>query len=142
MATLERAIEIAVSAHKGQLDKAGQPYILHVLQVMMKGKTLEERIVGVLHDIVEDTTWTIEQLATEGFSQEILQALDALSMRPGEDYQTFLNRTKQNPLSIRVKINDLESNMDITRMYQLSYNDVERFNKYLNAYRELINLIK
>ncbi|MCS6824077.1 MAG: hypothetical protein NZ529_07245 [Cytophagaceae bacterium] len=139
MATLERAIEIAVSAHKGQTDKAGNPYILHALQVMLKGCTEKEKIVGVLHDVIEDTTWTLDTLRQEGFSDEIIQAIDALTRRKGEDYETFLSRTMQNDLAIRVKRYDLESNMDLTRLSQLTEHDIPRMNKYLNAYHKLTN---
>ena len=75
MATLERAIEIATEAHRGQLDKAGNEYIGHPLRVMAMGQTIEEKIVGVLHDVVEDCDWTFEQLAAEGFSPRIIEAL-------------------------------------------------------------------
>ena len=72
MSTLERAIEIATEAHKGQLDKAGRDYVGHSLRVMEMGKTEEDKIVGVLHDVIEDTDWTFEKLAEEGFSDEVL----------------------------------------------------------------------
>ena len=75
MSTLERAIEIATEAHRGQFDKAGNNYIDHPLRVMSAGKTLNEKIVGVLHDVVEDSNWTFEQLSNEGFSDEIIAAL-------------------------------------------------------------------
>jgi (p)ppGpp synthase/HD superfamily hydrolase len=138
---LEKAIEIAVHAHKGQVDKAGRPYILHVLQVMMFGKTDEEKIVGVLHDVVEDTHWTFESLEKEGFSQEIIEALKCVTkISENEHYDAFTERVKKNPLAIRVKLNDLRSNMDLTRLDQLKEKDVERFNRYLKAYNELIKL--
>ena len=75
MSTLERAIEIATEAHRGQLDKAGNEYIQHPLRVMAAGRTTSEKIVGVLHDVVEDNNWTLEQLAAEGFSGEIIEAI-------------------------------------------------------------------
>ena len=82
MSTLERAIEIATEAHRGQRDKAGNDYIGHPLRVMAAGKTLEEKIVGVLHDVVEDSDWTLEELAAEGFAPEIIEALRCLTLRP------------------------------------------------------------
>ena len=139
--TIERAIEIAVTAHKGQVDKAERPYILHVLQVMMAGQTDEEKIVGVLHDVVEDADWTFEQLEKEGFSEEIIAALKCVTKTsPEENYDAFTERVKQNPLAIRVKLNDLKSNMDLTRLKSFADKDVERFNKYLKAYGELVKL--
>ena len=75
MSTLEKAIQIATEAHKGQLDKSGKDYIGHPLRVMEMGNTEEEKIVGVLHDVVEDTEWTFEALEAEGFSKQIIDAL-------------------------------------------------------------------
>ena len=139
--TLERAIEIAVAAHKGQVDKFGNPYILHVFQVLLYGKTNDEKIVGVLHDVVEDTDWTFELLEKEGFSDSVIEALKCVTKTSDtEDYEAFTNRVKKNPLAIKVKLNDLRSNMDLTRMDLVKEKDIERFNKYLKAYNELILL--
>ena len=84
MSTLERAIQVAVSAHAGQVDKAGQPYILHPLRVMLHVSGLHERISAVLHDVVEDTDLTLEDLAGEGFPDDVIMALEALTKREGE----------------------------------------------------------
>jgi (p)ppGpp synthase/HD superfamily hydrolase len=139
---IEKAVEIAVAAHKGQVDKVGRPYVLHVLQVMMAGKTDEEKIVGALHDVVEDTDWTFELLEKEGFSKEIMEALKCVTkLSPDEDYEAFTARVKKNPLAIRVKLNDLRSNMDLTRLHEVKEKDLERFNRYLKAYNELLELI-
>jgi hypothetical protein len=136
---LQRAIEIAIEAHKGQTDKAGKPYILHIFQVMARGKSEDEKITALLHDVVEDTAWTLAKLEAEGFSGKIIQALDCLTKREGENYEAFIERVKENPLAVKVKINDLEDNMDIRRLRELSDNDVNRLNKYIKAYRELVN---
>ena len=139
MSTLERAIEIATEAHKGQLDKSGNDYIGHPLRVMEMGKTDEEKIVGVLHDVVEDTSWTFEALAAEGFSAEIIDALRCVTKTSeNENYDSFIERVKKNPLAIAVKINDLTDNMDIRRLPYLSDKDVKRLKKYLKAYKKLI----
>ena len=87
MATLERAIEIARQAHAGQVDKGGADYIGHPLRVMGMGKTEEEKIVGVLHDVVEDSDWTFEMLESEGFSSEIIDPLYYV-FRAAMDYFT------------------------------------------------------
>jgi (p)ppGpp synthase/HD superfamily hydrolase len=137
MSSLDRAIRIAVKAHKHQTDKYGNPYILHPLRVMGMGRTDEERIVGVLHDVVEDTDWTFEDLRLAGFSKRITTALDCVTKREGEDYDDFVARTRTNPLAVRVKLNDLTDNMDIRRMNEVQEKDVKRLNKYLNAYRLL-----
>ena len=110
MSTLERAIEIATAAHRGQLDKAGNDYITHPLRVMAAGKTADEKIVGVLHDVVEDTEWTFEMLAAEGFSAEVLEALRCVTkLSASEPYDKFIARVKTNPLAVAVKINDLST---------------------------------
>ena len=139
MSTLERAIEIASEAHKGQYDKAGNDYIGHPLRVMDMGRTEEEKIVGVLHDVVEDTEWTFAQLAAEGFSQEVIDALQCVTkLSENENYDDFIERGKKNPLATAVKINDLSDNMDIRRLPYLSDKDVKRLKKYLKAYKKLI----
>lgn len=139
MSTLERAIEIATEAHKGQYDKAGNDYIGHPIRVMDMGRTDEEKIVGILHDVVEDTDWTFEKLAEEGFSHEIIAALRCVTkLSENENYDDFIERVKKNPLATAVKINDLSDNMDIRRLPYLSDKDVKRLKKYLKAYKKLI----
>lgn len=138
MSTLQRAIEIATEAHKGQFDKAGRDYIGHPLRVMEMGKTEEEKIVGVLHDVIEDTDWTFEKLAEEGFSDKVITALKCVTKTSeSENYDNFIDRIKKNPLAVAVKINDLTDNMDIRRLPYLSDKDVKRLKKYLKAYKRL-----
>lgn len=138
MSTLKRAIEIAKYAHRGQLDKAGCDYIGHPLRVMAAGNTIEEKIVGVLHDTVEDSDWTFEMLEAEGFSIEIIEALRCVTkVSENEPYDKFIARVKTNPLAVAVKINDLSDNMDIRRLPYISDKDVKRLKKYLKAYKQL-----
>ena len=138
MSTLERAIQIATEAHKGQLDKAGRDYIGHPLRVMAMGKTEDEKIVGVLHDVIEDTDWTFEMLEAEGFSREVIEALKCVTkLSENENYDDFIERVRKNPLAVAVKINDLTDNMDIRRLPYLSDKDVKRLKKYLKAYKKL-----
>ena len=139
MSTLQRAIEIATEAHLGQFDKAGNEYIGHPLRVMEMGATEEEKIVGVLHDVVEDTEWTFGMLEAEGFSQEVIAALKCVTkISENENYDDFIERVRKNPLATAVKINDLSDNMDIRRLPYLSDKDVKRLKKYLKAYKRLI----
>lgn len=139
MSSLQKAIEIATQAHKGQVDKSGKEYIGHPLRVMEMGRTEEEKIVGVLHDVVEDTDWTFERLEAEGFSKEVIDALRCVTkVSENENYDDFIERVKQNPLAVAVKINDLSDNMDIRRLPYLSDKDVKRLKKYLKAYKKLI----
>ena len=141
MSTLERAIEIAIEiateAHRGQRDKAGNDYIGHPMRVMAAGTTPEEKIVGVLHDVVEDSDWTLEELAAEGFAPEIIEALRCLTHAEEEPYDRYIARIKGNPLAVAVKLNDLTDNMDIRRLPYLSDKDVKRLKRYLRAYKQL-----
>lgn len=108
---------------------------------MNMGQNDNERIVGVLHDVIEDTHWTFEDLEKEGFSKEIIDALKCITKTSDvEDYEEFINRVKINPLAIKVKLNDLRDNMDIRRMPEVLESDLKRLNKYLKAYNELIIL--
>ena len=140
MSTLERAIEIAHEAHCGQRDKAGNDYIEHPMRVMEMGKTMEEKIVGVLHDVVEDAAeWSFERLEQEGFAPEIIEALRCVTKRSeDEPYDKFIARVKINKLAVAVKLNDLTDNMDIRRLPYLSDKDVKRLKKYLKAYKQLM----
>ena len=135
MSLLEKAISIAVEAHRGQQDKTGAPYILHPLSVMGRVEGETEKIVAVLHDVVEDTAWTLVKLKGEGFPDEILTALDCVTKREGESYEDFVKRAASNPVARRVKLADLEDNMDIRRMKTVEQKDFERLAKYLAAWR-------
>ncbi len=135
--TLEDAIRLAVEAHHGQRDKYGQPYILHPLRVMLRLQTETERIVGVLHDLLEDTPHTAEELRKMGYSEEILQALDGVTRRADESYEEFVLRSKSNPIARRVKLADLEDNMDLRRMPEVTPRDLERLARYRRAWAAL-----
>ena len=135
---LKLAIEIAISAHNGQLDTHnGRPYIEHPFRVMNAGHTLQEKIVGVLHDVVEDTDWTLDKLKAEGFTDEIIDGVDAVTRRDNESYDDYIIRVQTNSLGIRVKLNDLTDNMDIRRWKEVQYQDLARLQKYLSAYKQL-----
>ena len=139
MATLERAIEIAKQAHAGQVDKAGADYIGHPLRVMEMGRTEDEKIVGILHDVVEDSDWTFEMLEEEGFSSEIIDALRCVTkLSEDENYDDFIDRVLTNTLAVQVKINDLIDNMDVKRLIKVTDKDIERIHKYMKAYKRLI----
>lgn len=134
---LEKAIGIAVSAHRGQKDRYGAPYILHPLRVMQRLSTPDQQIVGVLHDVVEDTDWTFERLAEEGFPDSLLEALKAVTKTKEEDYDDFVKRSAANPLARRVKLADLEDNMDLRRTGEVTEKDLPRLLKYVKAWRFL-----
>ncbi len=127
---LDKAIEIAHIAHKGQLDKAGKPYIGHPLRVMNAVETDDEKIVGVLHDAVEDSDLTLEDLKVAGFSDVIIEAIDAITKREGEKPKDYLNRVMDNSLALKVKIADMTDNMDISRISNPTERDRERIRIY------------
>ena len=135
--TLEDAIALAVEAHRGQRDKAGQTYILHPLRVMMRLETEPERMVAVLHDVVEDSPWTLERLRGLGYPEEVLGALDCLTKREGETYEAFIERLLPHPLARRVKRADLEDNMDVRRLPAVTAKDAERLARYRTAWSRL-----
>lgn len=135
---LSNAISLALKAHEGQVDKSGMPYAGHIMRVMAAGRTMDEKIVGVLHDVVEDTEWTFEALLDEGFPVHIVDALRCVTkLSDNEPYGEFIERVMTNPLAAAVKINDLTDNMDVRRYKDLSDWDVKRLRKYLKAYQEL-----
>lgn len=139
MASLERAIEIAASSHAGQTDKAGQPYILHPLRIMMAVSSEQEMIVAVLHDVVEDTPWTLEELAAEGFDSKIIDAVDGLTKRDGETRIIAAGRARANPIARAVKIADVTDNMNLRRISDPSDADVNRLKEYEKVMELLLN---
>ncbi|MCP3102027.1 GTP pyrophosphokinase [Myxococcus sp. K15C18031901] len=137
MPTLEDAIALAVQAHRGQRDKAGQPYVLHPLRLMLRLETEEERTVAVLHDVVEDTPWTLEKLREAGYAEPVLRALDNLTRRKDETYEAFIERLRPDALARRVKLADLEDNMDVRRLVAVTARDTERLARYRAAWTRL-----
>lgn len=130
MATLERAIAIAAEAHAGQVDKAGQPYILHPLRVMLRMSTSTERMAAVLHDVVEDSSVTLDFLRAEGFPPEVISAVDALTKRQGESRIDAAHRAKQDPIARLVKLADNAENMDLSRIAEPTERDYARVEEY------------
>lgn len=130
---LGKAILIATKAHEGQRDKAGQPYILHPLRVMFSRRSEVERICAVLHDVIEDTNITLDDLRNEGFSEEILSVLDAVTKRENESYDEFISRVIPNKIACHVKLADITDNMDLSRIENPSQKDNERVEKYRKA---------
>ena len=137
MADIEEAIRIAVEAHRGQKDRAGAPYVLHPLRMMFRMQTEAERMAAVLHDVVEDTPWTLDDLRGRGFPEDVVEAVDHLTKREGESYEDFVRRAGAHPVARRVKIADLEDNMDVRRTGTVSERDVERLTRYVRAWKSL-----
>lgn len=134
---LEKALHIATDAHIYQVDKAGMPYILHPIRVANRCSTDDERIVALLHDTIEDTEVTAEYLLMEGFPRNIVDAILSVTRNEDENYEDFIKRSRLNPIGRQVKLHDLEDNMDITRLNELTEKDLYRLNKYIKAYKYL-----
>lgn len=133
MPTIERAIEIAAAAHAGQQDQADQPYIFHPLRVMFRVEGAFERMAAVLHDVVEDTEVTLEQLAKEGFPHEVIEAVEALTKRPGETRLEAGKRAAANPIARVVKLADNAENMDLSRIPNPTEKDHARMREYADV---------
>lgn len=133
---LARAVAVAADAHAGQQDKNGAPYILHPLRVMLRVEGEEARIVAALHDVVEDSAgrWTLDGLRTAGFPQAVVDAVDAITRRPDEEYADFVVRAARNPLAKQVKLADLQDNMDMTRLAATGDKELARLRRYHRAW--------
>ncbi|WP_448560634.1 HD domain-containing protein [Trichothermofontia sp.] len=139
IATLADAVAIAALAHRDQHDQAGAPYLLHPLRLLLRMDSETAMMAAVLHDVVEDTPWTLEQLRDAGFPEAVLDAVDCLTRRSSESYDAFIERISQNPIARQVKIADLEDNMNLQRLGQLTPKDLERLEKYHRAWCKLTN---
>ena len=137
-ASLKKARELANIHHKGQIDKAGKPYIQHPLRVMNAMETDNEKIVALLHDIIEDSSLTINDLLKEGFSLEVINALSLLTKTRDIDYFEYIKNIVENPIARKVKLADLEDNMDLTRLSAITKKDKKRVEKYRKAKEILI----
>jgi (p)ppGpp synthase/HD superfamily hydrolase len=140
MASIEKALQIAARAHEVQKDKDGQPYILHPLRVMNAVEGETEKIVAILHDVIEDTSVTAEDLRREGFDESVLAALECVTHRKGEPYADYVVRCKSDEMGRRVKLADLEDNARLSRALLRPDRiepDVARLRQYLLAYKFL-----
>lgn len=135
--TLEDAIALAAKAHEGRIDRAGQPGIFHPLRLMLKMRSEKDRMAAVLHDVVEDTAWTLERLREEGYPEAVVQAVDCLTRREAETYDEFIDRVKTSEIARRVKIADLEDNLEMSRTAHPTEKDLARMERYRKALREL-----
>jgi (p)ppGpp synthase/HD superfamily hydrolase len=127
---VSKALKIATRAHRGQLDKAGEPYINHPKAVARMLGTEETQTVALLHDVVEDTAVTLGNLKDAGFSDDIITAVDCLSQREGERREEYIMRVAKNPLATMVKLADLKHNQDLSRIKSLGEKDFERVARY------------
>ena len=139
MSTLEKAIALAAKKHAGQLDKAGQPYILHPLRLMLNVESMDQKMVAVMHDLLEDTDATIVDLITLGFSQNVIDAVVALTKKEGESRLDAAKRIVKNSLARTVKLADLADNMDLSRIKSPTPRDFMRLEEYKKVKDFLLN---
>ena len=139
---LETAIRLAAKVHKGQKDRLGKPYILHVMRVMMRGQDFEEQVLGALHDVLERSTMTSAEILEKGFPPRVVKALDHISRDPEETYEKYIDRVTLDSLAIRVKMNDLADKMNLLHVEQLDASDMKRYNRQLAAYHRLKKLVE
>ena len=135
--SIEDALALAAQAHKGQRDKAGQPYIFHPIRLMLSVPDKPARIVALLHDVVEDAETSMEDLRAAGYPEDLLAALDCLTRRSEETYEEFIERIAPNELARRVKLADLKDNMDLTRLSEVTEKDRTRMERYKAAWERL-----
>lgn len=136
---LAKAIQIAVNAHEGQVDRSGEPYIQHPLRLMNNVQTIEEKIVAILHDVIEDTTITSADLREAGIPDELIVEIQALTHDPKIEYDAYVKKIAEHKIARNVKIADLKDNMDITRLNSITDKDIDRLKKYHRNYVYLKN---
>jgi (p)ppGpp synthase/HD superfamily hydrolase len=139
--TLEDAIVLATNAHKGQKDRNDEPYVMHPIRVMAQLWGHDERMVAVLHDIIEDTDVTLDDLRKAGYPDRIVEAVDAISRRKdaGESFSQYIQRVRKNPLATKVKIADLKDNSNLDRLPKVEAFDLKRLDRYNRALQYLID---
>ena len=134
---LEKALGIALEAHQGQTDRQGAAYILHPLRLLAKFRDPTLQLIAILHDVVEDSPVTLQNLLDEGFSQTVVDAVDALTRRPEEPYEHLIARAAENDLAKQIKLADLEDHMGLCRYQYLDEEGMLRSQRYHRAYRIL-----
>ena len=127
------ALSIARQAHEGHIDKAGVDYIEHPIYVASQVKSEKEKAVALLHDVLEDSSVTVEELLIAGLPETVVTTVQVLTKQTGQNYQTYLQAVKSNPLACRVKLADLKHNSDLSRLTSITEKDRERLKKYKKA---------
>lgn len=135
----KKAMKIAYQAHQGQTDKTGLPYIYHPIHLAEQMQDEATTCVALLHDVVEDTEITIEQLGQEGFPQEVLEAIQLMTHDPAVPYMDYVREIKKNPIAAAVKRADLRHNSDMSRLDVVDDRAIARAEKYQRAIDLLTN---
>ncbi len=136
-AQTKKALDFCFKAHKEQVDKSGLPYVFHPFHLAEQMETEETTIVALLHDVVEDTDYTFEDLAKEGFSSSVIEALKLLTHDEKVKYEDYVEALKDNPIAKAVKLADLRHNSDLSRLDEVTEKDLKRRQKYLDAIKIL-----
>ena len=134
-----KAIKLAFQAHEGQLDRAGLPYILHPLHVAEQMKDEDTCVIALLHDVIEDTDVTLEDLREYGFTEVQVAGVESMTREDDEDYFEYIRDVKKNPLAVEVKLEDLKHNSDVSRMIEVTDRDRQRLDKYKKAMEILLS---
>jgi (p)ppGpp synthase/HD superfamily hydrolase len=137
MNLIEQSLKIALEAHAGQKDKAGWPYVLHPIRMMLKMDSEIGMAAALLHDVLEDSNFTAETLREEGIPPEVVEAVLCLTRQENEPYEDFIERAAKNPIARKVKKADLEDNIDLLRLREIRDRDVERLKKYHIAWNRI-----
>ncbi len=132
-----QALELATRVHQNQVDRYGKPYLLHVVRVASRFPDEDDQAAALLHDVVEDSDMTLDGLRAEGFPEEVVHAVDCLTKREGESWPDYIARVEGDARAVRIKLADLEDNMDLRRYPEVKPEDLERINRYLYAYQRL-----
>ncbi len=139
----ERALALATVKHAGQLDKGGDPYVMHVIRVMQGVNDPEEKIVALLHDVIEDTDFTMEDLTDFGFPEEIVHGINLLTRDPAEGYMEYIKKLSGDLRAVNVKLSDLNDNQNHSRLKSpMTQKDYDRLDKYRKAEAYLKHVIK
>ena len=134
-----KAIKLAFKAHEGQLDRAGLPYILHPLHVAEQMKDEDTCVIALLHDVIEDTDVTLENLREYGFTEVQVAGVESMTREDDEDYFEYIRDVKKNPLAVKVKLEDLKHNSDVSRMIEVTDRARQRLDKYKKAMEILLS---
>lgn len=141
MNILEIALKLALNAHAGQTDKAGRPYILHPLRIMSQMHTDEERVVALLHDVLEDSCYKPQDLIEQGIPSNLVKTIMLLSKNEHDNYDKFIEKISKNRLAVKIKKADIEDNLNLLRLKSIHSNDVKRIKKYHTAWNKLDKIL-
>ncbi|HBP4949420.1 HD domain-containing protein (plasmid) [Pseudomonas aeruginosa] len=134
---IELALHRALKAYGGKVDKAGKPYILHPLRLAARLDDQISQSVALLHDVIEDSDTTEDDLREDGFPESVISAVVALTRRKGESYEAFIDRVRVHPLARKIKLLDIEDNMNLLRLNAVTEKDLQRIAKYHRAWKRL-----